>query len=198
MDVVGISRQIAMEFDTPDFAVYLRSTISREVARSRYRRFVMALFKDQFGRDQSTSDAGSKPPEKVSVLSAVSEPAARPAAAATRADGTMKESVIAAGLTIEGKIEGAGHVRIAGDFKGDVNVQGNLTIEPGAHLTGGVKADTVVVGGQLDGNIDASSRVELLQTGVFNGELKAGSLTVAAGSRMRGKAEFGWDEKPKH
>jgi hypothetical protein len=94
--------------------------------------------------------------------------------------------------------EGSGHVRIAGQFKGDVNVQGNLTIEAGAHLTGGVKADTVVVGGQLDGNIDAASRVELLQTGVLNGELKAGSLTVAAGSRMRGKAEFGWDEKPKH
>ena len=31
-----------------------------------------------------------------------------------------KESVIAAGLTIEGKIEGAGSVRIAGNFQGDV------------------------------------------------------------------------------
>jgi hypothetical protein len=30
---------------------------------------------------------------------------------------------------------------------------------------------------------------------VLNGDLKAGSLTVAAGSRMRGRAEFGWDEK---
>jgi cytoskeletal protein CcmA (bactofilin family) len=161
----------------------------------------MALWKDQFGRDQSGSEPAAKAPEKVSVLSAVGEPAARPAAApapTTRADASTRESIIAAGLTIEGKIEGAGHVRIAGDFKGDVNVQGNLTIEPGAHLTGGVKADTVVVGGQLDGNIDAASRVELLQTGVLNGELKAGSLTVAAGSRMRGKAEFGWDEKPKH
>ena len=158
----------------------------------------MALWKDQLS-PQSGSEPPAKAPEKVSVLSAVGEPAPRPAAATqNRADGPPKESVIAAGLTIEGKIEGAGHVRIAGDFKGDVNVQGNLTIEPGAHLTGGVKADTVVVGGQLDGNIDASSRVELLQTGVFNGELKAGSLTVAAGSRMRGKAEFGWDDKPKH
>jgi len=160
----------------------------------------MALWKDQLGGEQSVRpEPAAKAPEKVSVLSAVGEPPARPAATQNRADAaSMKESVIAAGLTIEGKIEGAGHVRIAGDFKGDVNVQGNLTIEPGAHLTGGVKADTVVVGGQLDGNIDATSRVELLQTGVFNGELKAGSLTVAAGSRMRGKAEFGWDEKPKH
>jgi cytoskeletal protein CcmA (bactofilin family) len=160
----------------------------------------MALWKDQLSGEQTARpEPAPKAPEKVSVLSAVGEAAARPAATQNRQDAaSMKESIIAAGLTIEGKIEGTGHVRIAGDFKGDVNVQGNLTIEAGAHLTGGVKADTVVVGGQLDGNIDATSRVELLQTGVFNGELKAGSLTVAAGSRMRGKAEFGWDEKPKH
>lgn len=158
----------------------------------------MALWKDQFGREQSGPEPAAKAPEKVAVLNAVGEPPARTTAMQNRADAAAKESVIAAGLTIEGKIEGSGHVRIGGEFKGDVNVQGNLTIEAGARLTGGVKADTVVVGGQLDGNIDAASRVELLQTGVLNGELKAGSLTVAAGSRMRGKAEFGWDEKPKH
>lgn len=107
-----------------------------------------------------------------------------------------KESVISAGLTIEGKIEGAGHVRIAGHFKGDVRVQGNLTIDAGARLTGGVTANTVIIGGELEGNIDAAARVELLQTGILNGDLKAGSLTVAAGSRMRGRAEFGWDDKP--
>lgn len=44
----------------------------------------------------------------------------------------QRESVIASELTIEGKIEGAGHVRLAGRFKGDVQVQGNLSIEPGA------------------------------------------------------------------
>lgn len=106
-----------------------------------------------------------------------------------------KESLIAAGLTIEGKIEGAGHVRIAGTFQGDVNVKGDLTIETGAKLTGGVRASAVVIGGELEGNIDSASRVELLDSGVLNGNLKAGSLTVAAGSRMRGQVEFGWDDK---
>ena len=110
-----------------------------------------------------------------------------------RADG--KESLIAAGLTIEGKIQGAGHVRIAGNFNGDVQVDGNLTIEAGARLTGQVRANTVVVGGELEGNIDAASRVEILETGMLAGDLKAGSLTVAAGSRMRGRAEFGWENK---
>jgi cytoskeletal protein CcmA (bactofilin family) len=105
-----------------------------------------------------------------------------------------KETVIAAGLTIDGKIEGAGHIRMAGRFKGDVNVDGDLTIEPGAKITGSVRADTVTIGGDLEGNIDGASRVELLAGGVLNGDLKAGSLTVASGSRMRGNVSFGWDE----
>jgi cytoskeletal protein CcmA (bactofilin family) len=106
----------------------------------------------------------------------------------------QKETLIAANLSIEGKIQGAGHVRVAGQFKGDVNVEGNLTIEQGAKVIGGVRAQTVTIAGELEGNVDAASRVELLASGVLNGDLKAGSLTVAAGSRMRGQAEFGWDE----
>lgn len=105
-----------------------------------------------------------------------------------------KETLIAANLAIEGKIQGSGHVRVAGQFKGDVNVDGNLTIEQGAKVIGGVRASTVTIGGELEGNVDAASRVELLASGVLNGDVKAGSLTVAAGSRMRGNAEFGWEE----
>jgi cytoskeletal protein CcmA (bactofilin family) len=152
----------------------------------------MALWKDQYGREQTTPEPAA--PEKPAAA-AVNIETARSAAAQPRVSGEQKESLLSSGLTIEGKIEGTGHVRIAGNFKGDVNVQGNLTIEPGAKVTGGVRANTVVVGGELEGNIDAAARVELLQTGVLNGDLKAGSLTVAAGSRMRGRAEFGWDEK---
>jgi cytoskeletal protein CcmA (bactofilin family) len=108
-----------------------------------------------------------------------------------------RESVIASDITIEGKIDGSGHVRLAGRFKGDVNIQGDLTIDSGAKLTGSVRANSVVIGGEVEGNIDSAARVELLESGVLNGDLKAGLLTVAAGSRMRGRAEFGWnDEHP--
>ncbi len=108
-----------------------------------------------------------------------------------------KESLIAADITIEGKIEGAGHVRLAGRFKGDVHIQGDLTIEQGAKLTGSIHANAVTIAGEIEGNIDGAARVELLESGVLNGDLKAGTLTVAAGSRMRGRAEFGWgDEQP--
>jgi cytoskeletal protein CcmA (bactofilin family) len=120
-----------------------------------------------------------------------------PAAPRNRERPEMKESVIASDLTIEGKIVGSGHVRLAGRFKGDVQVDGNLTIDHGATLDGQVRAQTVVVGGELKGNIENAKRVELLEGGVITGDVKAGSLTVAAGSRMRGQVEFGWEEEGK-
>ena len=109
-------------------------------------------------------------------------------------DKAKSESLIAPDIAIEGKIEGSGHVRIAGRFKGDVDVRGDLTIEHGAHVTGSVRADKVVISGELVGNIEAASHVELMQSGSLTGDLKAASLTVAAGSRMRGQADFGWDD----
>jgi cytoskeletal protein CcmA (bactofilin family) len=116
-------------------------------------------------------------------------PSPRPAAPAPR-----KESLIASDITIEGKIEGGGSVRIAGRFKGDVNVQGDLTIEVGAKLTGGVRADRVTIAGELEGNVEQATLVELQQSGMVVGDVKAGSLTVAAGARLRGQAEFGWED----
>jgi cytoskeletal protein CcmA (bactofilin family) len=105
----------------------------------------------------------------------------------------MRESLIASGLSIEGKISGTGHVRIAGSFKGDVQVEGNLGIEAGAKHQGEVRAATVTVSGELTGNISAK-HIDVTATGVIIGDVKADTITVAAGSRMRGHVEFGWAE----
>ncbi len=142
-----------------------------------------------------------KAAEPIRFDPAPTTPEPAPIAAAptpSRAPDTARESVIASDLTIEGKIEGSGHIRIAGKFKGDIKVQGNLVIDKGAKVSGGVSASKVTLAGELDGNIAAAQQVELLQSGVINGDLKVGTLTVAAGSRIRGHVECGWgkDDKP--
>ena len=156
----------------------------------------MAIWKDIVAKDSNQPEARRRRPPPINrprpeaVLSIL--------AAACRADDVgrkdLKESVIATGLTFEGKIEGSGHVRISGRFKGDVHVDGTLTVEAGAHLAGAVRAGSVVVAGEIEGNIEGAQRVELHQSGVVNGDITAGSLTVADGARMRGKSEFGWSE----
>jgi cytoskeletal protein CcmA (bactofilin family) len=118
-----------------------------------------------------------------------------PASTRRAAPREAKESVISSDITITGKIDGAGHVRLAGKFEGDVHIQGDLTIDTGAKLTGGVRANSVTIGGEIEGNIESAASVEILNTGILNGDLKAGTLAVAAGSRMRGRVEFGWGDE---
>ena len=157
----------------------------------------MSIWKDNTASLQPRTPAPA--PREPARVDPIAKPEYTPVPAAApqpRADaGTArKESLIAADITIEGKIEGGGSVRIAGKFNGDVNVQGDLAVEAGAKLTGSVRADKVTIAGELEGNVEQATRVELSQTGVLIGDLKAGSLTVAAGARMRGNVEFGWDD----
>ena len=44
-----------------------------------------------------------------------------------------------------------------------------------------MRASEVIVSGELQGNIESAKRVELQQGGTITGDVKAGSLTVAAG-----------------
>lgn len=105
-----------------------------------------------------------------------------------------QESVFGAGVIIEGKIDGDGDLRISGQFKGDLHVKGDVNIEKGARITAKINADSVTIGGEVEGNIVARSQVKLLESGQLIGDLKATTLTVAAGSRMRGHVEFGWND----
>ena len=103
----------------------------------------MAIWKDIVAKDstQPETTAGSPPsppPVNRPRPDAVQSASTPQPAAAARKD--LKESVIATGLTFEGKIEGSGHVRISGRFKGDVHVDGTLTVEAGAHLAGAIRA----------------------------------------------------------
>jgi cytoskeletal protein CcmA (bactofilin family) len=151
----------------------------------------MALFKDT-----GSSKEFPPPPPKDPFPREV-ERSIAPAPDVRRHDGRAdtRESLIGSELSIEGKILGVGHVRVAGKFKGDIQVDGNLSIDAGAQVNGQVKARNVTIAGELQGNIEGAIKVELLETGVLVGDVKASSLTVAAGSRMRGQVEFGWENQ---
>lgn len=144
----------------------------------------MALWKDTSGKAASTERPKLETPASVSGIGEVLR------ASATGEGGA--ESLIAAGLTIEGKISGDGHVRIAGKFKGEVDIRGDLAIEGGASLGGNVRAKRVQVGGEIQGNVQASS-VELNRSACVIGDIKATTLVVAAGSRLRGQVECGFE-----
>ena len=159
----------------------------------------MAIFPNTGNKreaSQPETALGKDPsPNEFSFAPAQAAPAPSPISSAPRvASREAKESVIASDLSIEGRIQGAGNVRIAGRFTGDIAVEGDLTIEVGARVNGGVKARRVVVAGELEGNIESAQRVEVVESGAMTGDVKAGTVTVAPGARMRGRVEFGWGD----
>jgi cytoskeletal protein CcmA (bactofilin family) len=154
--------------------------------------FVMAIWKEPSNPNKEATIMNPEP----AVKREPDYPAdVAPSTARRTASREVKESIISSEITITGKIDGAGSVRIQGRFDGDVHIQGDLTVDAGAKLTGGVRANSVTIGGEIEGNIESAESVEILSSGVLNGDLKAGTLTVASGSRMRGRVEFGWGDE---
>jgi cytoskeletal protein CcmA (bactofilin family) len=64
-------------------------------------------------------------------------------------------------ITIEGEVESSEELRISGTVKGRVNSAAGLFIEQQGFVDGDIKARDVDVAGRVNGNIEASGRVEI-------------------------------------
>lgn len=105
------------------------------------------------------------------------------------------ETVISGGMILQGDVKGVGRFRILGRIEGTVDVKGDLIIEAGSHISGDVHAENVMLGGEVDGNLYASGKLELSKSGVVMGDLRVASLIVAAGASICGKIECGQSEQ---
>jgi cytoskeletal protein CcmA (bactofilin family) len=96
-------------------------------------------------------------------------------------------ALLGAGLSFRGNLSGEGDFQIAGRFEGDISVTGRVTVAEGAEVEANITAFSIQVGGTVRGNLSASTRVEILPTGVVTGSLKTGSFSAADGASMKGE-----------
>lgn len=96
-------------------------------------------------------------------------------------------SAMGAGLSFRGEVAGEGDFSIAGKFEGDINVTGRVLVSDGALVEANISALSIVIGGTVRGNLSASTRVEILPTGVLTGTLKTGSFSAADGASVKGE-----------
>ncbi len=80
-------------------------------------------------------------------------------------------------------------VRIQGKFEGSIESSGFLYIEDGAVVRAEIKANSIIIGGVVYGNIEASERVEMLSTGKIYGNVRTAKLKIADGVTFEGKCE---------
>jgi cytoskeletal protein CcmA (bactofilin family) len=108
---------------------------------------------------------------------------AAPASAATSDSGNGVSS-ISAGMTVVGKIAGAGAVKILGRVEGELHAS-TVLIADGAEVEGNVVAEELTVGGRVKGTIRAN-RVRLNGTAIVEGDIFHRSLAIEENARFEG------------
>jgi cytoskeletal protein CcmA (bactofilin family) len=96
-------------------------------------------------------------------------------------------ALLGARLSFRGEVSGEGDFHIAGRFEGDITVTGRVVVAEGAEVDANINGLAIVIAGTVRGNLSASTRVEILPTGVLTGSLKTGSFAAADGASVKGE-----------
>ncbi len=81
-------------------------------------------------------------------------------------------------------------LKIDGTFSGEIVSSGFLYVEQGASITANIRVGSVVVGGTVRGNIEATEKLEMLATGKVYGNIRTAKLKIADGVVFEGKCEM--------
>lgn len=95
-------------------------------------------------------------------------------------------ALLGRGSEFEGKLVFEGTVKIDGKFTGDINSEGTLIVGEGARVKAEIAVDTVIIQGEVFGNIKAKSLVELHSTARLKGNIHAPGLVVERGAMFDG------------
>lgn len=100
-------------------------------------------------------------------------------------------NVVGSETRITASLSGAGHWLVHGNVIGDGDFDGIVVLAAGACWQGDVRAHSVIVHGELMGDVVARGKVELGPTGQVTGAVTAPLLAIAEGGRQSGEVRMG-------
>lgn len=90
--------------------------------------------------------------------------------------------------TIEGTIDFKGIIRIDGKITGTLQSDdGTVIVGEKAVVNGDITVGSAIVMGEVNGNIDADSRVEIFSPGSVKGDIQAAVISIDPGGFFNGK-----------
>ena len=94
-------------------------------------------------------------------------------------------------VVIKGELSGSEDLTIEGQVDGKIELRQHvLTIGPHGRIRAQVFAKAVVVLGEIVGNVQATDKVAIRDSGVVEGDIVAPSVGIAEGGRFRGKIDM--------
>lgn len=106
-------------------------------------------------------------------------------------DDSGEMTVIAAETQIKGELEFEGAARIIGKVEGRITAKGDLHVDERGTCKATVEAANIQVDGIIEGDVNASERVQLNAQGRIHGDIVAQKLITAEGATIMGHVNIG-------
>lgn len=99
-------------------------------------------------------------------------------------------TLIGKGCELAGDFNAKGSVRIDGKVDGNVTVTGSLLVGAGGCINGNVTAASVLIGGEVVGNIEAPEKAELTATAKVLGDITTKVIVIDENAVFQGKVDM--------
>ena len=140
-------------------------------------------------RDESPKPTSSQPTAPVAPLTP-----SQPASAASQPDNRRIERDmvnIGKSVVIKGELNGSEDLTIEGQVEGTIQLRDHvLTIGPNGKIKAQVFAKSVIVLGEVTGNVTASEKVDIRDKGSVDGDIISPRVAIAEGAHFRGSVDM--------
>jgi cytoskeletal protein CcmA (bactofilin family) len=147
-----------------------------------------------------SAPAGQTPaPAQQSHAPQTAESTSRPAVAGDTQRGQERNVVnIGKSVVIKGELNGSEDLTIEGQVEGKIELRQNvLTIGANARIKAQVFAKSVIILGEVTGNVSASEKVDIRDNGSVDGDIAAPRVAIAEGAHFRGSIDMQKGSAPK-
>ena len=104
--------------------------------------------------------------------------------------GAATDLLLGRGVRFEGKLTFAGTVRIDASFVGTIVTNDVLVVGDAARIDANITCGTIVVHGEVNGNIQAKTGFEIRGTAKVRGDLETPSLVIEKGAFFQGESRM--------
>ena len=105
----------------------------------------------------------------------------------------MEKDIVNIGksVVIKGELNGSEDLTIEGHVEGTIQLKDHvLTIGPNGRIKAQVFAKSVIVLGEVTGNVTASDKVDIRDNGSVDGDIVAPRVAIAEGAHFRGSVDM--------
>ncbi len=105
-------------------------------------------------------------------------------------EGERVHTVFSPTTSFNGTLRFSTSIRIEGSFRGKIVSDGFLIVGENARVRANIKANSIVIAGEVRGDVEATERLEMLPSGKLYGNIKTRKLKMADGVVFEGSCEM--------